>query len=147
MKYLEIGFMPPDCCLWYWDSGFVLQFISSRNNQDLSKGYLDIWAAGSQRSCWFWMLYHRKTDNFILYKSVNKCIKLWLLNDSVSLEIMYVLQGCIMIICWHAVFDVNPRNKQKDTFLNEASFILYLNATVVWPSNITEEIDFIFFVI
>lgn len=34
----DIGFVPPDCCLWYWDDGFVLQFLSRRNNQDLRKG-------------------------------------------------------------------------------------------------------------
>lgn len=126
----DTGFVPSDCCLWYWDDGFVLQFLFSRNNQDVKK---ELWISellGSQEAL-CWVLYPGKTASFILYKSVNKGTKLWLMNDFVSLEIMYVLQGCIMIICWHAVLDINPGNKQKDTFLNIASFILYLNATVV----------------
>lgn len=113
ISWKEIGLVSPDCCLWYWGDGFECS-IQQEESRPKERA-LDIWAARSQRSCWCWILYRGKPASFILYTSVNKCTKLWLVENFVSLEIMYVLQGCIMI-CWHTVLDVNPGNKQKDIF-------------------------------
>ena len=114
---------------WVW----VLQFPSDRKSRDRKKGLWISELPGASEAVGVECFIGEKLPSFIWYKSVYKCTKLWLVNNVVCLEVIYVLQGCIMImfwflnISWCAVLDVNPWNKQKDTFLNVAWFILYLN--------------------
>lgn len=79
----------------------MLPFPSDGKSQDFKKGFWISELPGADETgveC----IIRENLPGFIPYKSVSKCTKLWLMNNVVSLEIIYVLQGCVMImlICY-----------------------------------------------